>query len=167
MNNDKETDNHYLADAYSRMMERLTQTGEDIVPGLQQRIESVAETAVELQELTREEASLLSAWLKRDLEDAGHYLAETGHDFKRWLRLDVELVEDRLLDWLQQAADRSRLEIQEFKERINPDHDYRSGEITAPGVLQCRHCGTEKELSGVAVIADCDHCGGRVFRRCR
>jgi len=70
--------------AYDRMMERvkstLEQTERDALPPLQRSIEQAKITAVELGELTRDEAEQIGDWLRRDLQDAGDYLARTGRD---------------------------------------------------------------------------------------
>jgi hypothetical protein len=50
---------------------------------LRASIEHAAEKAVELGELTREEARLIGGYLKRDLEDAGQYLTHHRSGFTR------------------------------------------------------------------------------------
>ena len=143
-----------LVQAYDRMMERvksrlveLGQAEKEVLPKLQQSIEHAAEKAVELGELTREEAQLISSYLRRDLEDAGHYLAQTGRDLRDWLRFDLELIEDRLLELFRSAADRTRLEILAFQETMERVSHYHTGEITGPGTLQCDTCGKPMHLS--------------------
>ena len=80
--------------AYQRMMERvkarieeLEQAEKAAFPILSASIEHAAEKAVELGEITREEAQLIGSYLRRDLEDAGQYLTTTGRDLRAWLRL--------------------------------------------------------------------------------
>ena len=161
-------------EAYHRMMERvkhrleaLEQAEQEALPQLQASIEHAAEKAVELGELTREEARLIGSYLKRDLEDAGQYLSTTGHDLRAWLRFDVELLEDRLLDFFQRGVDQSRLECLAFgaAEVEAEPVLYRSGEITGPGALQCAACGEPIIFHAPAAIAPCPVCGGLVFAR--
>lgn len=163
-----------LIQAYNRMMERvkirleeLEQAEKETFPRLHASIEHAAEKAVELGELTREEARLLGGYLKRDLEDAGQYLATTGHDLRTWLRFDLELLEDRMLDFFQWGVDQSRLDLLAFEES-SPDAEtvqYRSGEITGPGTLQCDRCGELMVFHAPAAIAPCPACGGEIFVR--
>ncbi|MDG4598143.1 MAG: hypothetical protein P9F75_21040 [Candidatus Contendobacter sp.] len=163
-----------LARAYHRMMERvklrleeLEQAEREALPQLRASIEHAAEKAVELGELTREEARLIGGYLKRDLEDAGQYLADTGRDLGAWLRFDVELLEDRLLDFFQRGVDQSRLEFPTFEavEGGAGSVEYRGGEITGPGTLQCKACGEPMVFHAPAAIAPCPACGGTVFVR--
>jgi len=161
-------------DAYRRMMERvkirleeLEQAEKAAFPQLSASIEHAAQKAVELDELTREEARLIGGYLKRDLEDAGQYLATTGHDLGAWLRFDLELLEDRLLDFFRRGVDRSRLDLLAFEAPpagAEPVR-YRSGEITGPGTLQCEECGEQVVFHAPAAIGSCPGCGGMLFLR--
>jgi hypothetical protein len=163
-----------LTRAYHRMMERvklrleqLEQAEREALPQLRASIEHAAEKAVELGELTREEARLIGGYLKRDLEDAGQYLTTTGRDLRAWLRFDVELLEDRMLDFFQRGVDQSRLEFLAF-EVVATDAEpveYHDGEITGPGTLQCGTCGEPTVFHAPAAIAPCPACGGTVFVR--
>jgi hypothetical protein len=163
-----------LVMAYHRMMERvklrleeLEQAEQEALPQLRASIEHAAEKAVELGELTREEARLIGGYLKRDLEDAGQYLTNTGRDLRAWLRFDVELLEDRLLDFFQRGVDQSRLEFLAFEEpEVGAEPvEYRSGEITGPGTLQCDACGEPMIFHAPATIQPCPACGGMIFLR--
>jgi len=163
-----------LARAYARMMERVKTRLEEFeraekaaFPTLNASIEHAAEKAVELGELTREEARLIGGYLKRDLEDAGQHLAATGSDLRAWMRFDLELIEDRLLDFFQSGVDRSRLELSVFETSATDAEVvlYRSGEVTGPGTLQCGECGELAVFRAPALIEPCAACRGEVFVR--
>lgn len=161
-----------LTQAYNRMMERakarfeeLEQAEKEALPKLKHSIEYAAEKAVELGELTREEAYKVSIYLKRDLADAGHYLADTGHDLEKWLRLDLELVEERLIDLFAHAADKTRLEMLDFEETLERASHYYTGEITGPGILQCDKCGESLAFHATGAIPACPQCHSTTFSR--
>ena len=163
-----------LVRAYDRMLERmklrleeLEQAEKAAFPQTFASIEHAAEKAVELGELTRDEARLIGGYLQRDLQDAGQYLTSTGRDLGAWLRFDVELLEDRLLDWFQRGVDQSRLDWLAFAplERAVEPGEYRSGEITGPGTLQCMQCGEPVIFHASAKIAPCAACGATTFMR--
>lgn len=168
------THGNRLARAYDSMMERvkirleeLEQAEKSAFPQLSASIEHAAEKAVELGELTREEARLIGGYLKRDLEDAGQYLATTGRDLRAWLRFDLELLEDRLSDFFQRGVDRSRLDLLAFgAPPTGTDAEmYRSGEVTGPGTLQCEECGEPVVFRAPTLIEPCPACKGTVFVR--
>jgi len=162
-----------LARAYWHMMERMKSRLEELeraekaaFPQLNASIEHAAEKAVEMGELTREEAQLIGGYLKRDLEDAGHYLTTTGRDLRAWLRFDLELLEDRLLDFFQRGVDQSRLELLEFETPpMREQERYHTGEITGSGTLQCEQCGECVAFYAPAAIGPCCACGGTRFLR--
>ncbi len=163
-----------LAHAYSQMMERvklrldeLERAEKAAFPRLSASIEHAAEKAVELGELSREEAHLIGGYLKRDLEDARHFLTTTGRDLQAWLRFDVELLEDRLLDFFRLGIDQSRLDLVKV-ESAEPAADmelYRSGEVTGPGTLQCQQCGELIVFHTPALIEACPACHEMIFLR--
>ena len=168
------THGNRLARAYDRMMERvkirleeLEQAEKAAFPRLNASIEHAAEKAVELGELTREEARVIGGYLKRDLEDAGQYLTTTGRDLRAWTRFDLELIEDRLSDFFQRGVDQSRLDLLAFEapETGAEAELYRSGEVTGPGTLQCGECGEPVVFLAPTLISPCAACKGVVFVR--
>jgi len=168
MSEEKSTREKWLA-AYDDMMVRvktaIEEAEEATLPALQRYIHKARDTAVELGELTREEAEKIAAWLERDLTDAGKHLAVTGHRLGDWLRFDMGLIEDRLLEALSQVADHTRLEIQQFERDIQEGPAWNSGEITGPGTLVCAACGAIMRFHATGYIPPCPNCGHTVFHR--
>lgn len=160
-----------LATAYNRMMERIRELMEDTedkgIPTLEEGIRQAADKAVELGEITREEAEKIGGWIRRDMEEATHYLADSGREFAAWLKFDIDQVENRLLEVLFSVADRTKLELAEFERTMEANHVYSAGEITGAGVLECTACGEQLHFHETATIAACPKCGGMKFRRPR
>ena len=155
--------------AYDDMMMRVKtafeEAEESTLPVLRKYIHKATDTAVDLEELTKDEAEKVSMYLPRDIEDAGKHLAETGHELGDWLRFDVDLVEDRLLDILYRVADHTKLEIQQFEHDIEEGPAWNTGEITGPGTLVCETCGALMRFHATGEIPDCPDCGHTVFHR--
>lgn len=67
-----------LIRAYERMMERVHATVQhaekETLPNLQRHIDDARDKAVELGELTREEADRIATYLRRDVQDAAQFL---------------------------------------------------------------------------------------------
>jgi hypothetical protein len=161
-----------LVDAYHRMVERATvrmdeidQAEREAFPYIRESIEHAAARAVELGELTREEAHQIADYVKRDLADAGHYLASTGRDLGAWLRFDISLIEERILEWFGKAADRTRLQMLELELELERASHYTAGEIAGPGTLACDACDTPVHFHRARPIPHCAHCGGARYRR--
>ena len=157
--------------AYDDMMMRVKtafeEAEESTLPVLRKFIHKARDTAVELEELTKEEAEKVSTYLQRDIEDAGKHLAETGHELGDWLRFDVDLVEDRLLEILDRVADHTKLEMLQFKHDIEEGPAWNTGEITGPGTLVCETCQATVRFHATGEIPACPNCGHTVFHRQR
>lgn len=156
-----------LVQAYGRMMERvrhgLAETGETFERALAQ----ARERAVELGELTREEAERVTAYVRRDLQDMAEYLEEQGQKLDSWFHIDLELIEARILELMMSVADRTKLAWAQLAARAERAADYHTGEITGPGVLQCRRCGKRLQFRTAGHIPPCPGCRGTDFIRLR
>ncbi|HSH29627.1 MAG TPA: zinc ribbon-containing protein [Thiohalobacter sp.] len=160
-----------LVQAYHRMMDRvqaaIDEAEEHAIPTLEQNLERAKERAIELGELTREEAERVAAYLKRDMEDAASYLEQTGNEFGAWLRFDIGQIERRLFEKMLTVADRTRIELAEFEARMHEAQTYHTGEVTGPGVLRCESCGEELHFSAPGHIPPCPKCHATRFVRAK
>jgi predicted RNA-binding Zn-ribbon protein involved in translation (DUF1610 family) len=168
MTDEKSTREKWLR-AYDDMMVRvktaIEEAEENTLPAIKRHIAKARDTAVELEELTRDEAERIAFFLERDLMDAGRHMAQSGHELGDWLRFDIGLIEDRLLDALLKAADHTRLDMLQFEEDLEEGPSYNTGEVTGPGTLECVSCGTDIRFHATGYIPACPTCGHTVFRR--
>ncbi len=158
-----------LVGAYERMLERvdemLDQAEKRTLPTLKRSIEQAREKAVELNELTREEAERIGEFLERDMHAAADYLSETGEEFRNWFSFDLELIENRLLEMFANVADRTRVELDALAERAREAVYYHTGEITGPGTLICTECGKVLHFHKSGHIPPCSKCHATSFKR--
>jgi hypothetical protein len=156
-------------DAYHRMVERVREAlragDQGVFPGLRRAIEVAKDRAVELEELTREEAERTGEYLLRDLREAADYLAETGGELSTWLQFDLELIGERIAEHLPLLVDQTRLELARLSEEAQEVGVWESGEVTVGGTFRCINCGQEVRLQGPVPIGPCPHCQGTHFRR--
>ncbi len=157
-----------LTRAYDRMLAHIREAW-DSNPGkesLQHFIDSAREKAVAVGEITREEADKLAAFIRRDLEDAARFLdKEETREFVDWLRFDIALIEDRLLELFTSVADRTKLAYIRLQEQASHANDYHSGEVTSIGTLYCQDCGQALHFKKTSHIPPCPKCHGSRFRR--
>ena len=158
-----------LAEGYGRMVERaramLEHAKKDALPQVRQLIDQLEDKAVELGELTREEAQRLGEYLHRDVQDAAEYLSYTGRSLGDWLNVDVDAAESRLMEMFSLVVDHTRLEFDQLAERARRSQELHTGEIAAPGALKCAQCGHDLHLLSPGHIPPCATCHGTVFRR--
>ncbi|MFO7594275.1 MAG: zinc ribbon-containing protein [Pseudomonadota bacterium] len=154
-----------LADAYDRMLERTRETMKKADKDLHQAVETARERATELGELTREEAELVSIYVVRDLEDAATFIDKSGKELRDWLRFDLEVVEDTVLQIFSQMVDHTRVALDQLQQRANAVGEWHTGEIAGIGTLQCKSCGEMLHFHHTGHIPPCPKCHGTKFRR--
>lgn len=150
----------------ARVEERLADAEDQTWESLKQEINDAVAFEEGVERLTREELSLLGAYLRRDLGQMVQYVNETGGGVSDWLRLDLALVERRLLDMLLSIADKTRVQSVELDQRLTHDPgQYMSGEIATAGVLRCLQCGHTICLTETTYLDPCHRCDSHYFER--
>ena len=168
--NDKQRDTvDRLVDAYEAMLERVHEAAdsaeEKTVPWMRDALANARDKAVELEELTREEAEKVSRYVERDLHEAASFIAETGQEFRDWLSFDWQLMQNRMLDMFAGMADQTGAALKGFAEQARQASLYHTGEVTAPGVLQCTECSEELHFKKTGRIPPCPKCNATSFQR--
>lgn len=158
-----------LVEAYNRMLERIRIFIDDAEDaggkGLQSAFDNATRTAIELGELTREEAEKIAIWLKRDAKDAAAYMERTGDELATWLKFDLELIEERMWEWFSRVADRTRIELEQLNQQAAHAGEYHTGEVCTAGTLVCASCGRSMTMHKTARIPPCPKCHATLFRR--
>ncbi len=149
---------------YENAAENLHKLKDKDLPALHKILDEARDKAVEIDELTEDDAVQLTQWLKRDLNHAISYLAETSHEIKDWLGFETSLLENEFFYMLLQVADKTTVELQQFKE--NAEHpEYHTGEMSGPGTLTCDECGEKLHFYKAGKIPPCPKCHSTVFHR--
>lgn len=160
-----------LVAAYDKMMERvntlLSDAEEQALPALQRNIDKAKKQAVELKEITAEEADKVAEFVKRDLHDAAEYIGSSGKELRTWFSFDLELVEHRMLDLFARVADKTSLELERLANQARRAQEYHTGEITGIGTLVCADCGSEVHFKKTSRIPPCPKCHKTIFKRSR
>jgi len=161
--------NEKLVQGYENMLASLVsltrEAEESTLPALKELTAKAHEKAVELGELSREEADKVAHFLQRDIQDAAHFLQDNGQDFKTWLKFDIKQAETRILDAFLSVADRTRTELSDFNRNKSPQEEYHTGEICGAGTLACVECGKQLHFKKPGHIPPCPACKGTVFKR--
>ena len=156
-------------EAYKLMAERiqgmLKEKQEQIRPQIVHALEKAKEKAVALEELTRDEAEEIGAYLARDLHDAAEFIEKNGAEFRDWFQMEVELIEDRILDALPPIVDETRLALDALAERARSVGEWHTGEIVSPGVLECKQCQHQLHFTKTGHIPPCPNCHHSHFKR--
>ncbi len=156
--------------AYERMLEHIRhlgdQAGRHARPALRHLIDAAELKMIELNELTREEAVKIGAFLQRDIEHAAAYLNRPEpRELIDWFKFDVGLIESRLLELFTGVADQTRLGLLALERQAQLASEYHTGEITGIGTLCCAACGEALHFHTTRHIPPCPKCRGTNFKR--
>lgn len=166
MSDESKSDNQQKhVHGYNRMLERIKEFFSGTEHNLQNAVDAAKEKASELGELSREESEKIGDYVKRDIHDAAEYLSKEDKEMSDWLHFDVQLVEAKIIDWMSQAVDTTKLELEQLAQRAREENIWMSGEITGPGTLHCMHCDHEIQFTQTAQIPPCPQCGKHRFKR--
>lgn len=149
--------------AYQNMMQQLR----DFThwKSLREHLDQAVEKAVTLEELTREEADKISAYVQRDVEDAAKFIVETRQDLATWLRFDINLLEEKLLDMFKHAVDHTQLELDKLADQAEIATHWHTNEIIGLGTLRCDQCGELLHFQKPTKIPVCPQCQHDQFSR--
>lgn len=164
------TDNNQLLQAYNRLLEQTRHIWHEVSteakPTLAWLIDRAHEKLNIAEELGREEAEKIGDYLKRDLEDVANYLVgPEPRELKDWLKLDIDLIEQEILELFASVADPTKLELLALEERARHASEYHTGEITGIGTLHCSACGKALHFHKTGHIPPCSACQHTVFQR--
>jgi predicted RNA-binding Zn-ribbon protein involved in translation (DUF1610 family) len=155
--------------AYETMLERSAEEYRKLEkksgPALHTFIDNAKAKAIELEELTEEEAAHIAEYLKRDLADAAFYISEQGREIRDWLDFEDSLIATELLDMFLQAADPTTVEMNALKLELIAHSTYKTGEITGPGALVCDACGEVLHFHKAGRIPPCPKCHETTYHR--
>lgn len=157
--------------AYDRMMQRAERTLKSATThsetALKHALETARERAVELGEISREEADKVHEFVARDLYDVGRHLATEERELTDWLRLNLLNLEKELLDRFSMLAKAAQLELKHLQKAKHRFDEWHTGEVTTIGTLRCRSCGELIHFEHTGHIPPCPKCHGTVFERAK
>ncbi|MCI0507073.1 MAG: zinc ribbon-containing protein [Gammaproteobacteria bacterium] len=168
MSDTNNSNNQRLLGAYKNMiayLHHVIDKAQGAKPEIRHALENAREKAVELGELTREEADKISDYIMRDLHDAADFIEKNRAEFKDWISLEADLIEDKILDSLPLLIDETRLALEQLQYRAETMGEWHTGEIVAPGLFSCVNCGKKLEMHSAGHIPPCAACGATVFKR--
>ncbi len=166
---DIKTDSEKLIKAFDHMVETVSQAmheaEEALAPTVDEMIQSAQILASDIHKLTEEESERLGKALKRDIHKANKTLNQQKKELKDWLSFDLTLVEDKFLDLIARAADKTWLDFRSFENESKQAELYRTGEVCSAGTLRCNNCAQTMNLSRTSHIPPCPKCHQTEFYR--
>lgn len=162
-------DKDKLIEAFDHMVDQVSQSihkaEETLAPTIEEMVHNAQKMARDLYSLTQEESEALAKTLKKDLHKANETLNQQSKELKDWLSFDLTVVEDRFIDLIGRAADKTWLDFRAFESENHQASTYKTGEVCNAGTLCCQKCGKEIHFSKTSHIPPCAGCHGTEFYR--
>jgi len=170
MTNKKRTDPlDALGEVYETMYEHvadgLHKAKDKSGPLIHELVDDAKEKVKKIEAVTEEDAENLATWLKRDLDDAIHYLSETENAFRDWLGFETSLIKNELIQAMLDTADKTTLALLRMKENARERTVYHTGEVVGFGTLICDACGEKLHFHNAARVPPCPKCHETRFHR--
>jgi len=166
---DIKDDSEKLIKAFDHMVETVSKTVHDaeeaLTPTLDEIVQSAQILASDIHKLTEEESGRLGKALKRDIEIANKTLNQQKKELKDWLSFDLTLVEDKFIELIARAADKTWLDFRSFENQNKQAEIYHTGEVCSAGTLRCKDCAQTMHLSKTTHIPPCPKCHHTEFYR--
>lgn len=166
---DIKTDKERLIKAFDHMVENVSQAlheaEEALAPTIDEMVHNAQTLASDIHKLSQEESEKLGETLKRDIRKANKTLNQQKKELKDWLSFDLSLVEDKFVELIARAADKSWLDFRAFEAENKMAETYRTGEICSAGTLCCKDCTQTMNLSKTSHIPPCPKCHHTEFYR--
>jgi hypothetical protein len=132
---------------------------------LRDALDAARETAVELGELTREEAHKAHTFVTRDLVDLGAHVTAEERELADQLRLGLLVLERDVLNRFSELARAAKAELKHLEMTKQRFDEWHTGEVTTTGTLRCRGCGERMHFERTGHIPPCPKCHATVYDR--
>ena len=158
-----------LLKAYNHMVDELhaavEKAEETLSPTIDEMLKNAEKLSKKAYALTQDEAKSITEHLKRDIAHAREYMQTDGKEFKQWLNFDIQQVEDRFVDFLSKAADKTWIDFKALELLSMKNSIYKTGEICSAGTLRCMDCSQEMKFTKNSHIPPCPKCHHTRFER--
>ena len=159
-----------LSEAYNTLLER-TKSSLEVMRSksssatLHDAIDVAKKKAIDMRELSIDEAEKLAEFVRRDLYDAAHYIKAEERELTDWLKLDLLLIKKIILNNFEYLVDQMKSEIKHTSKNMKRTLIWHTGEITSIGTLECDHCHELIHFHKAGHIPPCPKCQKTNFHR--
>ncbi|MGF1727229.1 zinc ribbon-containing protein [Photobacterium nomapromontoriensis] len=148
---------------YESLLEQVTETLKHSPDELKHWADITEQYRQAASDMTKDELALISAYVKRDLQEFGQN-AEASSDPLNESPF-YQVVKETIWEGLAEVTDKTQIEWREVMDDLKHHGVYEAGEIIGLGNLVCEKCGHEELITHVKTISPCLQCGHTRFTR--
>ncbi|MDG3087418.1 zinc ribbon-containing protein [Vibrio hannami] len=144
---------------YEEKFEEVVETLKHSPEEINKVFEASEEVANAASDMTKDELSLISAYMKSDLKEfSENYEESKSSPFSI-------MIADSMWQALIDITDKTKIEWIEMFEDIEHQGIYKTGDVIGLGHLVCEKCGHKAQYIHPTVIEPCAKCGADEFSR--
>ncbi|MDN3696614.1 MULTISPECIES: zinc ribbon-containing protein [Vibrio] len=144
---------------YEEVLEDVVETLKHSPDEIGNVLETSGKVVNAANDMTKDELSLVSAYVKSDLKEfADNYEESKSGPF-------YLMITDTIWQGLLEITDRTKVEWVELFKDLEHQGLYQSGEVIGLGILVCENCGHKVQYSHPTIISTCSRCGNNGFSR--
>ncbi|MGF1695009.1 zinc ribbon-containing protein [Vibrio kyushuensis] len=144
---------------YEEMFEEVVDTLKSSPEEINHVFETSAKVVSAANDMTKDELSLISAYLKYDFKEfADNYEESKGSPFSL-------MISDSIWQGLLDITDRTKVEWVELFQDLDHQGLYQAGDMIGLGILVCDECGHKVQYNHPTTVISCTKCGHTGFSR--
>ncbi|CAH0534031.1 hypothetical protein VST7929_01932 [Vibrio stylophorae] len=149
---------------YEALLAKITRSMANSPEELKRWLDQGAPYLDALEEMTKDEWSLIAAYVKRDMSEFRKDLKESQESSFTDSPF-YQLVSDSIWAGLADITDKTQVEWHELTQDLEHHGVYHAGEMIGFGRLCCESCHWQKMITYPEVIDACPECGCQRFHR--
>ncbi len=148
---------------YKQVLDDVVESLKHTPEELEKALDTSAEVIDAAKEMTKDEVSLISAYVKSDLKEFADNYQQSKQNIPD--SPFFKLIEQSMWQALLDITDRTQIEWLEVFEDLEHKGLYQVGDVIGLGALVCEKCGHRAEYNHAVVIEPCLQCGNQAFTR--
>lgn len=148
---------------YKKIISRTEELLESGRKNLDEALKRAGDELSSAGSFTRKRAEKISTFVKRDIQHVVENTGKAKEAFKK--AVDPKRVtvgtQSIFSKVLLGAADK----LSSWAKKSEPHPEFKTGEVTSPGILICKNCGEEIHMEKTARIPPCPKCHKTLFRK--
>ena len=153
------------------LYEKLALRTKELIEEAREKTAETAESAIEKAkaemiatgEFGSKQGELLKAFLIRDLKTTSDGALKMGKTVSEML--EPRRVSAGIQSSLAKILETIGSTLEEWGSKLESGLDYKTGEITTPGTITCKKCGSRMKMLNTGHIPPCQNCRGTEFRK--
>ncbi len=148
---------------YETLAKRTAELLESGKKNLDEALRKANEELTSAGDFSREQAEKIGGYVRRDLTQLAEQAGQVRESLKK--AADPQRVATGIQSVFARIVGGAAATLADLAARAEQQLEHRTGEVTSPGTLTCKDCGSEMHLTATVRIPPCPKCYKTTFRK--